>query len=172
MKNGQWEEVSSRARAVLNYGVAQKEWLEKSRMARFITAIPFLAGCDKPIETSFTHLIIYLVSLDESARELYFHKPHDDGDIYSRLKPLLCFSGGDQEILQCCKDLMALCMVSNYKRDAKTDQELGKYNPLNNGQWNGDALIEDLSGRINKTITPEIAEYYTLQEALRGYWQD
>lgn len=172
MKNEQWEEVSSRARAVLNYGVAQKEWLEKSRMARFITAIPFIAECKKPLETSFSHLIIYLVSLDESAKEIYFHKPHDDGDIYSRLRPLLCCYGGDQDILWCCKDLLALCMISNYKRDAADDREIGKYNPLNNNGWDGDALIEDLSTRIQNKITPEIAEFYTLQEALRGYWQD
>lgn len=172
MEFEQWEEISSRARVVLNYGVKQKEWLEKSRMARFITAIPFLAGCKKPLETSFTHLVIYLVSLDESAKEIYFHKPHDNDDIYSRLRPLLCFYGGNREILRCCKDLMALCMVSNYKRDAETDRAIGKYNPLDEGGWDGDALIKDLTERIEKTITPEITEFYTPQEALRGYWQN
>jgi hypothetical protein len=30
MNNNQWEEVSSRARVVLNYGVVKKEWLESS----------------------------------------------------------------------------------------------------------------------------------------------
>ncbi len=168
----QWEEISGRARAVLNYGIARKEWLQKSRMARFIAAIPFIAGCDKAVETSFSHLIIYLVSLDESAKDLYFHSPQDNADIYSRLKPLSCFSGGNKEILDSCMDLLALCMVSNYRNDREKDSVIGKYNPLVDKTWDGDALIKELGEKINKTIGPEISEFYTVQEALRGTWRD
>ena len=172
MKPEVWEKLSSRARAVLNYGIAQKGWLEQSRMPRFIAAVPFLAGCDMPLETAFSHLMIYLVALDESAKDIYFHKPHDDEHIYNRLNPVFSFSGGDQKILQCCKDLMALCMVSNYKKDMENDIKRGKYNPLNSGVWDGDALIKELIQRIETNITPEISAFYTPQEALRGYWRD
>jgi hypothetical protein len=172
MNSGQWEEVSGRARAVLNYGIVQKEWLQTSRMARFIAAIPFIAGCGKAPSTSFSHLIIYLISLDESARDIFFHSPQDDTDIYSRLQPLSCYPGGNPEILQTCRDLLALCMISNYRRDAEEDTAVGKYNPIANGIWDGDALIKELTEKINKTIIPEISEFYTVQEALRGAWQD
>jgi hypothetical protein len=172
LKTKQWEKVASRARAILNYGMVQKEWLEKSRMAQFIAAVPFLAGCDKALETSFTNLLIYLVSLDESARDIFLHKPEDDADIYSRLRPLLSFSGGDPAVLQCCKDLLALCMISNYKKDAEEDEAKGKYNPFIEGSWNETELIKELTEKIDKSITPEISEFYTIQEALRGLWQD
>ena len=172
MTKEQWETVSSRARVVLNYGVAQTERLEKSRIARFIAEVPFLAGCDKALVTSFTHLLTYLVSLDESAKEIFFHRAEDDGNVYSRLAPLLSFSGGDQKTLDCCRDLLALCMVSNYRKDAESDRAVGKYNPLNTGSWDGDALVAELSASVGSTITPEISAYYTAEDALRGAWKD
>jgi hypothetical protein len=172
MTTEQWETVSSRARALLNYGIIKAEWLQKSRMARFIAAVPYLAKCGKATETSFAHLLLYLASLDESARAIFFHKPEDDGDIYNRLLPILNFHNGNEATLNCCRDLLALCMVSNYQKDAEADKIAGKYNPLNAGFWVAQPLIEKLEASIKAKITPEIAEYYTVEEALRGYWDE
>jgi len=122
MTKNQWETVSSRIRALLNYGMAEAGWLEGCRIARFIAAVPFMAGCEKALETSFSHLLVYLASMDESTKELFYHNPGDDGDLYSRLRPILDFSGGNEEILLCCRDLLALCMVSNYHKDAEEDR--------------------------------------------------
>ena len=171
MTKKEWETVSSRARALLDFGVVEAEWLETSRIARFIAAVPFLAGCSKALETSFSHLLVYLASLDDSTKEIFYHKSEDDGDLYSRLQPLLGFHGGNGENLLCCRDLLALCMVSNYRKDAEEDWTLGKYNPLNTGVWDGLSLVGELSESIEKRITPEIAEFYTIEDALRGYWQ-
>ncbi len=170
MNKDQWEQVSSRARVILNYGVVKKEWLESSRIARFIAAVPFVAGCRKAMETSFVHLLTYLVSLDESAKDLFMHKPEDDDAIHSRLTPLLSFSGGDEKILACCRDLLALCMVSNYCKDVETDKLMGKYNPVGKGIWDGEKLTKDLVASIVGAITPEVATFYTIEDALRGYW--
>jgi hypothetical protein len=172
MTKEQWETVSSRARALLNYGIVKAEWLQECRVARFITAVPYLAKCEKATETAFAHLLIYLASLDESAREIFFHKPEDDGNIYNRLSPILNFHGGNEATLNCCRDLLALCMVSNYQKDAETDKVAGKYNPLNAGVWDAQPLIEKLKASIDASITPEIAQYYTTEEALRGYWSE
>ena len=172
MTNEQWEQISSRVRAVLNYGIAQKEWLQSSKMARLIASVPFLAGCAKPTETSFCHLTIYLLSLDESARDLFFHKPEDDKDIYSRLIPISNYAGGDRNIIQCCTDLMVLCMISNYDKNVETDRAIGKYNPVNEAGWDYQTLSQKLIQSINKTITPEISRIYTIEEALKGYWQN
>jgi len=171
MTKNQWETISSRVRALLDFGVAETEWLEGSRVARFIAAVPFLAGCGKALETSFSHLLVYLASLDDSTKELFYHKPGDDGDLYSRLHPILHFSGGNPETLLCCRDLLALCMVSNYLKDAEQDRLLGKYNPLNEGVWVAPALIGELTASIETRMTPEIAEFYTAEEALLGVWQ-
>jgi hypothetical protein len=167
----QWVEISSRARTILNYGIVQKEALEKNKTARFIAAIPFLGECEKPVETAFSHLLIYLVSLDESARDIYFHKAEDDHDLYSRIRPLLNFVGGNEKVLNCCRDLLSLCMVSNYIHNAEADNAIGKYNPVAAGTWDGKAIQQKLIASIERTITPEIAAYYTIDDAVRGFWE-
>lgn len=171
MTKKQWGKVSSRARAVFNFGVEKSEWLEGCKMARLIAAVPFLAGCEKAEETSYTHLAIYLMSIDGSTKEIYFHKAADDADIYSRLQPICNFKGGDLKVIQCCMDLIALCMVSNYNKDTETDKAIGKYNPVNAGTWNHGSVSEKLIGDIKTNITPEISEIYTVGDALRAIWK-
>jgi len=172
MTNEQWDKISSRVRAVLNYGITKTAWLQKSRMARLVASVPFLAGCEKAEETSFTNLTIYLMSLDESVRDIYFHKPDDDEDIYRRLFPISHFVGGDIRIIQCCLDLMALSMVSNYQKDVESDTALGKYNPVAEGKWNFQAISGKLVEAIKQTITPEISAIFSVDDALPGLWEN
>lgn len=167
-----WEDVADRVRALLNYGVANKEWLQGSRMARFIASIPFLAGCEKPRETSFVHLLTYLASLEESAKEVFMARPEDDANLFSRLAPIMLCAGGDARVLACCHDLLALCMVANYRKDAESDARIGKHNPVATGAWNADAVIDSLKTKIRASITPEISALYSEEEALGGFWKD
>jgi len=170
MNDEKWGNVLARAGAVLNFGIEKKEQIQNSKMAKFIATVPYLAGCNKTLETSFSHLMIYLMSLDESAKDIFFHKPEDDRDIYSRLFPISNFSGGNREIIQCCMDLTALCMLSNYKKDIEEDRETGKYNPINNNIWDYDFLSKKLIDNIDKNITSEISALYTKEDAVKGYW--
>lgn len=170
MTNEQWENVLYRASTVLNFGIEKKEEIQNNKIAKLIAAIPYLAGCNKVTETSFSHLIIFLMSKDESAKDIYFHKPEDDNDIYSRLFPISDFLGGDKIIIQTCMDLIALCMLSNYKNDAEEDKAIGKYNPINEGKWNYDSMSEELINNIDNTIIPEISKIFTKENAFKGYW--
>ena len=170
MTDEQWENVLARAAAVLNLGIVKKEKIKNSKLAKLIAATPYLAGCNKTSETSFSHLLIYLMSMDESAKDIYFHKPEDDADIYSRLFPISSFSGGNKEIIQCCMDLSALCMLANYKKDMDNDKTIGKYNPVSEGVWDYNSLYTKLSDNIDRLITPEISKIYTKDDALQAYW--
>ncbi len=172
MTNEQWDNVVSRAGAVLNFGIEKKEQVQNSKMAKLIAATPYLAGCKKAEETSFSHLIIYLMSLDESAKDIYFHKPEDDSDVYRRLFPISSFLSGDKNIIQCCIDLTALCMLANYKKDAEEDKIIGKYNPICEGLWNYNSLYTELSANIDKLITSDISNIYTKENALKGFWNN
>lgn len=172
MTNGQWDNISSRATAVFNFGIEQKEQLKNSRMAKLIAAVPFLAGCNKATETSFSHLSIYILSLDESSKDIYFHKPEDDEDIYSRLLPISNFIGGDRNTIQCCLDLTALCMLSNYKKDMEKDKDIGKYNPIIAEKWDYETMSASLIKNIDNTITSEISAIYSKKDALERYWRD
>ena len=171
MTNEQWIKISSRAKAAFNFGIEKSEWLDGCKTAKLIAAVPFLAGCGKAEETSFSHLSIYIMSIEESTKEVYFHKPEDDADLYSRLKPIRNFSGGDQKIIQCCMDLLALSMISNYKQDAESDKSMGKYNPVAEGKWDYEAEAAKLQSSIEANITPEIKDIYTGDDALRAFWK-
>ncbi len=170
MTNDQWEYVLSRAGAVLNFGIEKKEQVKNSKMAKLIAATPYLAGCDKVLETSFSHLIIYLLSLDESSKDIYFHKFEDDSDIYSRLLPISNFRGGNKIVIQCCIDLTALCMLSNYKKDMEDDEANGKYNPLTVSNWDYNSMSAKLIDNIDKTITVEISKIYSKDDAFKAFW--
>lgn len=172
MTGEQWSNITGRAGAVLNYGIKEKEWLKSSKMARLIAEVPYLAGCDKPETTAFSHLMIYLIAMHESAKDVFLHKRDDDNDLYTRLFPISNFIGGDTSIIQCCLDLMGLCMLSNYKNSADEDRKLGKYNPINANQWNYATESEKLLKKVNQTMTPEIAAVYAVEDALKGYWAD
>ena len=172
MTKEQWQKVSSRVRTVFNFGIKQTEWLEGCKMAKLIAAIPYLAGCKRAEETSFTHLSVYVMSNDESVKEIYFHKPGDDEDVYSRLSPGNNFIGGDQKIIQCCMDLIALNMISNYNKDSDNDLTIGKYNPVAEGRWNYSELSQKLIQSIKVNISPEISAFYDVEDALRGLWQN
>ncbi|MDC7126186.1 MAG: hypothetical protein PQJ46_11510 [Spirochaetales bacterium] len=170
MTKKDWAIISSRVKAVFNMGVEKAKWLDNCEVGRFIAAIPFLAGCDKPFQTAFSHLCIYVMSIDESTKEVYFHSREDDADLYLRLAPISDFIGGNQKVISCCMDLLALNMVSNYKNDQAADKSIGKYNPLNDGDWNYDELAEKLKASINKNITPEVRAVYDIEDSVRGLW--
>jgi hypothetical protein len=171
MTEEQWSDLAGRAGAVLNLGIKEKAWLKHSKMARLIAATPFLAACEKAKATAFSHLILYLVAMDESARNIYFHSPADDGDVYTRLFPIGSFMGGDPGVIRCFLDLTALTMLAGYKKDAGEDRRWGKYNPLNEGKWDYDAMSEQLIERIRENSRPEIEAIYTVEDALKGYWR-
>ncbi len=172
MTNEQWSNLTGRAGAVLNYGIKEKEWLKNSKITRLIAETPYLAGCEKPENTAFSHLMIFLTAMHESAKDIYLHKPEDDKDILTRLFPISNFLGGDSSIIQCCLNLTGLCMLSDYHHDSDEDRRLGKYNPLNEGKWNYETESQKLLEKINKTITPEVTAVFTVEDALRGYWAD
>jgi len=172
MTREQWITLAGRAGAVLNYGIKEKEWLKTSKIARLIAETPFLAGCDKAEETAFSHLILYLISLDESARTIYFHQPQDDRDVYTRLFPVSNFLGGNSSVIRCSLDLMALTMLSNYQKNAGEDERRGKYNPLNEGKWDYQTESEKLIRSIQDYSIPELTSLYSVEDALKGYWKN
>ncbi len=161
-----WERISSRARAVFNFGIKKAEWLEKCKTARFIALIPFIADCKKAEETSLTHLAVYIMFVDDSTKELYFHKPEDDEDVYSRLQPISNFNEGNQDIIKCCMDLLALNLIAEYQRDKDHDKAIGKYNPFNTGKWDYKSLSERLIRDIKGSITPIIENIYSIDDSL------
>ena len=172
MSNEDWITVSSRVRTIFNFGIERSEWFLNCKTAKFIAAIPFLAGCEKAKETAFTHLCIYYMSIDESGKEIYFHKESDDKDLFSRLLPISNFVGGDRNTIECCMSLLALNMLCNYNKDAIYDELIGKYNPISKKRWDFEPLYTELIKKIETNITDEISEFYSIDDAEPGVWKD
>ena len=170
MTENEWIDVSGRVKVLFNFGIEKSNWLLSCRTARFIAAIPYLAGCDKARETSFSHLAIYCMSNDESGKDVFLHNESDDSDIFSRLRPISNFISGDRRIIDCCMSLLALNMICNYNKDADHDKLIGKYNPIAGGLWDFDSIYNELTRTIDANITPEISEYYSIALAKSGAW--
>lgn len=168
--NVMWESVTDKAAVVFNYSIAEKAWLKNNKIAKVIVATPYIAESLKPEVVSFSHLSLYLVSCTEIGKTIFIHKEADDADIYSRLFPITNFLSGDKDVIQTSNDLLALCMISNYKKDSSIDEKTGKYNPVALGKWDYDELSRKLKENILKNKKSELTELMTIDEATKGIW--
>jgi hypothetical protein len=126
---------------------AEKERFQDGRIGKLIAAIPFLAGCEDAERTACVHLGAYLLSIRET-KEPFNARSDDSSSVLERLRLLSNFKGGDRRIIDKGLCLIALAMVSDYKRDLEEDARAGKYNPIAAGDWNYEAVVEDLERRI------------------------
>ncbi len=168
--NAIWESLTDKAAVVFNYSIAEKAWLKNNKIAKIIAATPYIAESLKPEVVSFSHLSLYLLSCTEIGKTIFIHKEADDVDIYSRLLPITNFLTGDKDIIQMSNDLLALCMIANYKKDSGIDKKMGKYNPIALGKWDYDELSKKLEENILKNKESEITELMTIDDALKGIW--
>jgi len=94
-----------------------------------------------------------------------------DVEPLARLSAIADFSGGDPGILARGMALLALCMLSGYRRDAAKDAAAGEYNPVNSGAWDSGrveaALLADARAVEPGALDPIMTE----AQALDGYWE-
>ena len=166
------EEVIYRVAAVFNFGIAKKEWLKQSRMARLIASLPFIAGCEKPRETAISHLTVYILSLEDDTKDVFYHTSADDTDIFTRFKPISNFKGGNRSVIEHGMNLIALCIISNYRKSRERDKARGKYNPGNEAGWDLDSMQKDLIEKIEANPVKEIDEIYSMETATQKDWID
>ena len=144
-QDAKWDELSDLVAKAFRMSDEESQRFRGSMVAKLIAAIPFLAGCEDAERTAVAHLGTYLLSTRETKR--YFNtQPGDSASPLERLRLGSRFKGGDQRIIERGLCLLALNMVSDYKRDLEEDRLLGKYNPIAAGTgisrirsrtWNG-----------------------------------
>lgn len=144
--------------------------LEKTKVAKLIGLLPFIAGCDHPERTALHHLATYLIAA-KGAKEEFFHNVEDNEDILKRLEGINHFVGGDQKILEKGMKLLALVMVHDYKRDIEEDRLKGKYNPITDGAWSYHLLVDQLTEDVNSIYAPEIDIIYKTQDTPFLIWR-
>ena len=163
-----WDEIARQTADAFAMTATQRERFSRNRIARLIASIPFLAGCEQPHRTALSHLATYIVSC--RVKGIANPTPDDDHDIMARLALIANFIGGDRRVIDRGMALLALNMVSDYKRDIVEDLAAGKHNPVASGAFD----FETESARLHKTIVatecPEMDEILDAEDAPQQYW--
>jgi hypothetical protein len=164
-----WSEISDAVSKAFRMTTKEREALKEKRVARLIAAIPFLAECEDAERTAVAHVGTYLLSVRETKR--YFNaKPDDSESVTERLRLISNFKGGDQRIIERGMNLLALNMVSDYRRDAEEDVFLRKYNPVSEGDFDYESTIGELKERIEEVPCSEMDKIMSLSFALLDFW--
>lgn len=164
-----WLAISRDVAMAFRMGAEEEEALRANKIARLIAALPFLAACEDAARTSVAHLGTYLLSVRET--KPYFNATAgDSASVSQRLWLLGDFRGGDRKIIDRGLSLLALNMISDYKRDIEEDARLGKYNPLAAGDFDYKDTVMDLELGILKTPCPEMDEIVDMIMTPMTFW--
>lgn len=144
------------------------ELLRRSKIAKVIGTIPYIAKCDNAERISINNLSIYIVSTKQP--KSFKHSQRDDINIFERLSLINNFNSGDDNILLKGISLLALNMIHDYKRDMKEDLANNKYNPLNAGVWKYEIITSELINNINKVVSYELDAILRYEETKFMYW--
>jgi hypothetical protein len=164
-----WAEISDRVALAFRMTEEEKRSFAEGRIARLIAAIPFLAGCEEAERTAVAHLGTYLLSIKET-KSCFNAQPGDGVSALERLRLISGFKGGDARIIERGLCLLALNMVSDYKRDIEEDAALGKYNPIAAGDWDYKDTVVDLEYRIISIECEEMEEIAPMVSIPMSYW--
>ncbi|HAE21693.1 MAG TPA: hypothetical protein DCG47_05135 [Spirochaetaceae bacterium] len=164
-----WLEIAGDLAAAFRMDASEAEALRGNRIARLVAALPFLAGCEDAARTAVAHLGTYLLSVRET-KGWFCATPADGSSIMERLRLGASFKGGDKDILERGMSLLALNMVSDYKRDLTEDAACGKYNPIAAGDFAFEETVESLLWAIAKVPCAEMDEIISPGEMPLSYW--
>ncbi len=122
--------------------------LKKNKVAQIIAAIPFAAQCEEPDRTALAHLSIYMTEL-KGGSKIGGHNKNDNENLYTRLRLLSSFKGGEQDIISHGLDILAYIMVQGYFHSKESDKILNIYNPLNDNSWDYESISQELLDKIH-----------------------
>ncbi len=120
-----------------------------NEVAQLVAAIPYVAGCEDAKRTALAHLSIYFTEL-RGGSVIFDHNNDDNKSVYTRLRLISLFKGGDEKIIHHGMTILAYIMLEGYKESASRDIENNIYNPLNDGSWDYDILKTSLMNDIRQ----------------------
>lgn len=166
-----WDDLYERVSEAFRLNDKERNWLRAKEVARLISAIPFLAGCENPKQTAASHLSIYLLSVMKPTKSLFHHVEWiDDKNILNRLQPISNFINGDLQIIERGMNLLSLNMLCGYERDLQKDIKMNKYNPINKGVWNYNKIRDKLIFEIERVVCPEMDEIFDMDVGIYSFW--
>lgn len=167
----EWMEIADRVGSAFRMTGDEKRSLSEGRIAKLIAATPFLAGCDEARRTAVAHLGSYILSIRPETKKYADCSKGDGAALLERFRLISNFKGGDSRIIERSLNLLALNMVSDYRRDIEEDDRLGKYNPIAAGLWNFEEMVVDLQYKVACVECPEMDEILPIELSPMGYWK-
>ncbi len=127
----------------------EREDFVGNEVAQLVAAIPYVAGCEDAKRTALAHLAVYFTELRGGAK-IGDHNIDDNTSVYTRLRLLSSFKGGDEKIIHHGMTILALVMLEHYNASSLDDKENGVYNPLNDAHWEYEVLKTNLLNDIRE----------------------
>ncbi len=164
-----WVTLCDKIAANFAFTEEQYQNILENNTARLIGELPFIAECEEAERTALAHLTVYFLAAG-SGRFVFDHCPEDDSDIFSRLRLIMSFKGGNRDILAHGMNKLALQMLCGYNRDREKDSISNEYNPLNSEAWDFEKLKAQLVDELLNNPCPEIDEIMTIEDAEIDWW--
>jgi hypothetical protein len=155
-----WNMISEDVANSFRMDDEEKKRFKEKRIAKLIGSIPFLAGCKDAERTAVTHLGTYVLSCRET-KHYYNANELDNETVFERLRLISTFKGGNQRIIDKGMSLIALIMISDYRRDIGIDDAIGKYNPVGDGAFDFNMLQLELLEKVNSVECVQMDEIYS-----------
>ncbi len=166
-----WENYVEVAANTFRAVNGEKEKLSSSTLARFVSILPHIAGCEDADKCGFINLCLYVIERTKG-KPFFLHKKEDDKDVLHRLDPFKRnLKGGDQTIVDAGMARLGLMMLEDYKADMDSDHKEGKYNPLNEKAWDFDTMKKELLVTAKLSDNPDLNAALSPDESLRGWWE-
>jgi hypothetical protein len=170
-----WKSRCREFTKVFKLTIKDEQRFFKSKTALFLYRLPFIAGCINPERTALAHLSLYITEAFLFTKTPHFisitnHTPEDDSNIFSRVRPLMNYNGGNSKAIAHGTALLALIMLCGYDKSRNKDSLKGVYNPLNSGAWNFAEKKEELLSIITDNFCTEVDKELSVEKAMNIGW--
>ncbi len=160
MDDKKWAELVNVVKKSFKLSGKLTKALTASETARFITDIPYKAGCRNADRKALSNLALFILS-QKGGEKYAAPNPEDDKDILERIDLFGSFSDGNKDVIKQSLARLGLEMLEDYRRDQEIDKVSGKYNPLNAGTME----YETEKNRLEKAAGAE-----ETARALKPFW--
>jgi len=165
---GKWNHLVNVISSAFRLTEKERIILYKSRIARLIAAIPYIADCEDKERTAVSHLGTYILTI--RTNNIFDCKPSDTKSMFQRIRMINNFIGGDLEVVNRGLNLLILNIISDYARDIDEDIKLGKYNPITAGVWCLKEEKRDIIKKIKAVKCRYMDEVMSVDQAQIDWW--
>ena len=165
---GKWNNLVNIVSSAFHLTEKERIALYKSRIARLIAAIPYLAGCEDVERTAISHLGIYMFTI--RTRNFFCTGTEEIKGLFKRMRMINNYLGGKTTLLERGMNLILLNILAEYEHDLSETWNPKKQDPMIAGIWYLKEEKDDLIKRIKAVNAPYMDEIITIEQAMIEWW--